>query len=59
VRFTPVPKATEVKFELRVNGLEAPDKIHVGAEGAHPEKAEFTLPAAPREVPDAGKNMKK
>jgi hypothetical protein len=38
-----------LKFKLMVNGQKAlPDRIFIGANGEHPEKNEFQLPARPR-----------
>jgi hypothetical protein len=41
-------KAKTLKFAVQIDGEKAPVKrIYIGAEGQHPEKPEFTLPAVP------------
>lgn len=40
--------ATAVKFTLKVDGKESPELILIGAKGANPKSAEFTLPAMPK-----------
>ena len=39
--------ATGIKFTLQVDGKDEPKLILIGAKGAHPAAAEFTLPAKP------------
>jgi hypothetical protein len=41
-------KAETIKFKLAVEGRQQPSFILIGAKGAHPSKAEFTLPARPK-----------
>jgi len=40
-------KATALKLVLKVNGLEVPKDVFVGAKNAHPSAASFYLPARP------------
>ena len=39
--------ATAVKFTLKVDDKEVPDRIFIGAQGKHPKGATFHLPAKP------------
>jgi hypothetical protein len=47
IDFTLDDKATALKFELKINGKEAPSKVFVGATGAHPKSDLFYLSAKP------------
>ncbi|MSR52216.1 MAG: hypothetical protein EXS09_02875 [Gemmataceae bacterium] len=40
-------KATALKFDLKLDGKESPDKVHLGAKNAHPKSATFYLHAQP------------
>lgn len=49
VDFTVADAGKTLKFKLSVDGQPTPShRILIGADGAHPEKAEFTLPAKPK-----------
>jgi len=47
IDFTLDDKATALKFELKINGKEAPGKVFVGVKGSHPKSDTFYLPAKP------------
>lgn len=47
VRFKVGKKAKTITFKLLIGGDDDPKKILIGATGAHPPKATFTLPAHP------------
>lgn len=47
VNFKVGPKSRTITFNLLVGGDDDPDKILIGAKGARPDKAKFTLPANP------------
>lgn len=50
VDFTAGKAAKMIKLKLLIDGKPAPPhRVLIGAEGAHPEKNEFTLPAKPAE----------
>lgn len=51
--------AKTLKFTVNINGEKAATgRIYIGADGAHPDKHEFTLPAAPEKTEKAEKAKK-
>ena len=40
-------KATAIEFDLKIDGKEAPEKIFVGAKGAHPKGSVVCFPPSP------------
>jgi hypothetical protein len=49
VTFTVGPNAQSITFKLLFEGIGDPMRILIGRRGAHPAKAEFTLPAHPKQ----------
>ncbi|MCA9241354.1 MAG: hypothetical protein KDA37_14185 [Planctomycetales bacterium] len=47
IRFKTGVKAKTVTFDLRVDGDDDPMRVLIGANGTHPKKTVFTLPAHP------------
>lgn len=59
INFKLGPKAETVTFNLLISQDDDPKKIWIGKEGQHPEKAKFTLPAAPVGAPATPTKKKK
>jgi hypothetical protein len=47
VKFKAGAKAQSIRFKLLAGGVADPARVVIGAAGAHPKKADFTLPAHP------------